>query len=368
MPRSIAAEPGQPGKDAVVVRSRRLVVADAGLGLLGRPGAAGEHGGSMTSVSASDGAAGGTVTAACSNPPCAAPGRQQLGEVLRADPAVGILLAPGLVAPPPRQRRVGSSVGVVAGVGRAGGCGTLGVEHPRVEVAEPAADAVRRGLGEDQDAERGEDAEHDARADVGEQERERLAEHPAEHAAGLAQRGKALARLRATAADVAEARRSRGRTASNPMPMRPLSCTDAGCRNSQPARRRSSTGSTKATRPTSPPAVYALMCLRDLVADEEPLVDGAGDREQHEEERESVAALVLLERLGSEGAEQPAGAVREAHPGADEERAACRLLRRSAWAPGRACAARDEDAFAGARPLLVGLELLAMPPRYGGGP
>ncbi|CAN5524134.1 hypothetical protein BH10ACT5_BH10ACT5_06860 [soil metagenome] len=29
---------------------------------------------------------------------------------------------------------------------------------------------------------------------------------------------------------------------------------------------------------------------------------------------------------------------------------------------------RDEDPFAGARPLLVGLELLAMPLRYGGGP
>src|SRR6188768_3553190 len=29
--------------------------------------------------------------------------------------------------------------------------------------------------------------------------------------------------------------------------------------------------------------------------------------------------------------------------------------------------ARDDDAFAGARPCLVGLVLLAMPPRYGGG-
>ena len=29
--------------------------------------------------------------------------------------------------------------------------------------------------------------------------------------------------------------------------------------------------------------------------------------------------------------------------------------------------AREDDAFAGARPFLVGLVLLAMPPRYGGG-
>ena len=45
-------------------------------------------------------------------------------------------------------------------------------------------------------------------ADVGEQQRERLADHPAEEAAGLAERRQALARLRAAAGDVAEARRS----------------------------------------------------------------------------------------------------------------------------------------------------------------
>ncbi|CAH0278516.1 hypothetical protein SRABI128_03582 [Microbacterium sp. Bi128] len=40
---------------------------------------------------------------------------------------------------------------------------------------------------------------------------------------------------------------------AKPMPMRPLSCTDEGCRNSHPASRSSSTGKTKATRPMSPP-------------------------------------------------------------------------------------------------------------------
>ena len=45
----------------------------------------------------------------------------------------------------------------------------------------------------------------------------------------------------------------------NPMPMRPLSCTEAGCRNSQPASTSNSTGMMKATRPTMPPTVNALM-------------------------------------------------------------------------------------------------------------
>ena len=109
------------------------------------------------------------------------------------------------------------------------------------------------------------------------------------------------------------------------MPMRPLSCTDDGCRNIQPASSSSSTGRTNASRPRSPPTVYALMVCATSDADEEPLDDGAGDREQHEEEREAVAALILLERLGSERAEQPAGRVREAQPGAHDERRLVRL-------------------------------------------
>ena len=75
---------------------------------------------------------------------------------------------------------------------------------------------------------------------------------------------------------------------------------------------------------SSPPDRVGADVLGDLVADEEPLVDGAGDREQHEEERQAVAALILLERLGPERPEQPAGAVRQAHPRADDDG---RLLR-----------------------------------------
>ena len=45
----------------------------------------------------------------------------------------------------------------------------------------------------------------------------------------------------------------------NPMPIRPLSCTDDGWRNSHPARSSSRTGKTNAVRPMSMPNVYALM-------------------------------------------------------------------------------------------------------------
>src|SRR5690606_2870125 len=55
-------------------------------------------------------------------------------------------------------------------------------------------------------------------------------------------------------------------------------------------------------------------------ADEEPLHRGTGDREQHQQEREAVAALLLLERLGPERAEQSPGGMGEAEPRARGER------------------------------------------------
>ena len=92
-----------------------------------------------------------------------------------------------------------------------------------------------------------------------------------------------------------------------------------------------------------------------------------GDREQDDQERQAVTALILLEGLGPERAEQPAGAMRQTHPGADDDRRLVGLadvaLRCRAGLAGTG-RWRDDDAFAGARPLLVGLVLLAMPPRY----
>ncbi len=54
--------------------------------------------------------------------------------------------------------------------------------------------------------------------------------------------------------------------------------------------------------------------LADLRPDEEPLHYCAGDREQHQEEGESVAPLVFLEGLGTERAEHAAGRVSQAQP------------------------------------------------------
>ena len=98
--------------------------------------------------------------------------------------------------------------------------------------------------------------------------------------------------------------------------------------------------------------MYALMVVAISVADEEPLHDRARDGEQHEQEREAVAALVLLEGLGAEGPEQAAGGVREAHPRAHDER---RLVGVADVALGRgrglSRARGEDDAFAGA-PIL----------------
>ena len=79
------------------------------------------------------------------------------------------------------------------------------------------------------------------------------------------------------------------------------------------------TGSANATRPNSPPNVQASRVARHGVVDEEPLDDGAGDGEQHEEEGEAVAALLFGELLGPERTESGARQVGEAHPGAHEE-------------------------------------------------
>ena len=66
--------------------------------------------------------------------------------------------------------------------------------------------------------------------------------------------------------------------------------------------------------------MYALMVDGDRRADEEPLDDGAHHGQQHQEEGEAVAALVLLEGLRPEGAEESADAVREPQPGPRDER------------------------------------------------
>ncbi len=99
-----------------------------------------------------------------------------------------------------------------------------------------------------------------------------------------------------------------------PMPMRVLSCTVDGCRNSQAANSSMMTGSAKATRPNRPPNVQASRATETDAVGREPLDDGAGDSEHQQEERHAVAALVLLERLLAEHAERAACEVREAEP------------------------------------------------------
>ena len=145
------------------------------------------------------------------------------------------------------------------------------------------------------------------------------------------------------------------------MPMRPLSWTDDGCRNIQPASTSSRTGRTNASRPMSPPTRVGADGRGDLGADEEPLDDRARDGEQDEQEREAVAALVLLERLGTERPEEPAGRVREAEPRSHDDGrpvgVADVALRRGGGLGRGLAGAREGDPFAGAPVLLVELAM-----------
>ena len=154
---------------------------------------------------------------------------------------------------------------------------------------------------------------------------------------------------------------------AKPMPMRPLSCTDAGCRKSQPARSRSRTGITNASLPTSPPAVYALMvCATSLPMKNHsltaPAIANSTIRNGSPSRRWSFSSV-----SGPNARKSPP--VPWASP--IQARTISGGLSTSPtyrFGAGAGLAARDEDPFAGARPFLVGLELLAMPPRYGGRP
>ena len=113
------------------------------------------------------------------------------------------------------------------------------------------------------------------------------------------------------------------------MPMRPLSCTDEGCRNSQIANRSMITGSAKATLPNRPAERVGVERDRNRVGGVEPLHDRARDGEQEDEERNAVPALVLREGLLAEHTRGAADRVREPQPrGGEEARTLDRLLLR----------------------------------------
>jgi len=100
------------------------------------------------------------------------------------------------------------------------------------------------------------------------------------------------------------------------MPMRPLSWMDGGCQHQQEH------GHDEGDAADEQPHGVGADLRRGVVADEEPFVDGAERGQHDEQEREAVAALVLLERLEAESAEHAADGVRDAEPGADGERRA----------------------------------------------
>ena len=166
----------------------------------------------------------------------------------------------------------------------------------------------------------------DGRADLGDEQDQRLREHPAEDAAGAGEHGHALARLGLAAEEVAEAGHGEEQQAE--------ADADAGVVvhrarvPEQPDREQQHDDGQRERDPAEESAEGPRVeRLGDGVVDEEPLDDGAGDREHDDEERQAVAALLLGERLGAERACRPAGDVREPHPGAHEQRRAVRRRR-----------------------------------------
>ena len=181
----------------------------------------------------------------------------------------------------------------------------------------------------------------------GEQQRERLADHPAEQAAGLAERRQPGLRLRD--ASPATCRKPGDRDDEQPESDADAPVVVDGRRMPEhPAREHQQQHREDERLAAEEPADrVGADGRRDLGADEEPLDDRARDGEQHEEEREAVAALVLLERLGTECPEEPAGRMREAQPRPHDHRrlvgladVALRRGRRLAGARGLALCAR----------------------------
>ncbi|MBG9885626.1 hypothetical protein ABE10_03295, partial [Bacillus toyonensis] len=173
-------------------------------------------------------------------------------------------------------------------------------------------------LGEDEDGEDRQQREHDVGDDRG-QIAQRLPQQPSEQTARPAQRLDALLRLRKTAGDMAEARQGhdeQSETDPDPpvvvhggrMPEEP-----PGEEQEQHRQDEGGTADERAERVGADPGC-------DLVVDEEPLVHGAGDGQQHQQEREAVATLILLEGLGAERPEETPHAVREPAPGAHDHR------------------------------------------------
>ncbi len=169
-------------------------------------------------------------------------------------------------------------------------------------------------FGEDEDAERRQQRQHDVRGDVGEVA-ERLAEHPSEESAGLAQ-----CRACPPWAEGRRPRRGRGRERQDEQ-----SETDSdaavvvnrrGVAEQPSGEQEQQNGHHECDGADQPSDRIRADVRSDLVADEEPLVDRTEHGEEHEEEGKTVATIVFLGEslLGAETTEESADAVRQPDP------------------------------------------------------
>ena len=181
------------------------------------------------------------------------------GHVDRLEAEVGQITGVQVV-----RDRIRSGIGLVGGLAAAAGL-RLGsgllrrgsrLEEVAVEVAEAMWNPVRRRPGEDEEAEEQHQRprRHPRRPDrrwravarrAASRRRRRPSAGRRRPASGC---GLSLATWNSAAADTT--------SRAEPMPIRPLSCTDAGWRKSQSARIARNTGSPTATWPNRPPNVY----------------------------------------------------------------------------------------------------------------
>ena len=191
--------------------------------------------------------------------------------------------------------------------------GNLGAEQVRVELAEAPSDLVRRGLRDDEQRQRQEEPDHDnsqpRRVDL----QERLADDPAHDPATVGESDRTVRRLRMPAEHVAQAGdRGQQQAESDPDP----GVVVHARRMPEEPNREHHHDHRKCERHAAEKAAEGVRVERDrnVTGGVEPLNSGTDDRQDHEEERDTVAPLLLGQGLVTEQPHRATDNVGESQP------------------------------------------------------